>query len=831
MALNYEIADMCKKCMKAHIKKKGSFKVSCTPVPKELENGKLFPLDAFLSKEEMNSLSEEDKLDLQIQNNKLLWAEQFLGWTPYNPKRSFYQYYQKEILLCTAKNKVERLGRRLGKCVEKNTLIATSNRGLVPAYKLKDTDLLITYDEKTKRIYPTRNWGMIENGFRECIKIVTESGREDTVTTNHPYLIKGEWIEAQNLKIGDKVTVPVDFSNIKYRNITDDNYEIYKALGKIAGKEQNFNSHIFRLSKNNTIFFLEGVLETKVFTNKFFVQTIGFLLQKTNNRYKIVEFNPNYFKIEVDGTFRNKFYNEEKIKHIYKVGFRDTVSISVQKTHTFLTNGIITHNTEGMCVDILHYACLNPNKKIVVVANSLKLITEIFDRIEALLSSKTSAYKNDYKRKRSPSEKVTLWNGTAINGFTTATDGNSIRGQSADKVFIDEGAYIPEQAYQVLMAFKLDNQNVSFTVASTPSALESNFRNWCMTDDKWKEFHFPSSILPNFAVNDEPELRSSLTEEGYKLEVEAEFSEGSSKVFKTEDIKESLRNYNYVYSRSELINPEKWKIAIGCDYNDWKNGGQVCVLGLYCGNPLDVEKPLKILHFSSINKFSTDGTIKDVQSETVNTIINLQRDFNADFVYCDEGHGSMQNEILSKHFFEEGKIDIFKGVNFASNYSYEDIWTGTTIPKRMKIMLVNFIQKRFEKKEIIVSEPEETGKNQLIEQLKEYRIDRYDNKDQPVFAGIDHKLDALMLANFALIENLDSIFDRATGNFILSFKNEGYKIDAGTFNNEYNTPNKKPYNGPLSINLGRMGVANGGKERNLKKAKKTIRSLSNGFFD
>jgi len=25
MALNYEIADMCKKCMKAHIKKKGSF--------------------------------------------------------------------------------------------------------------------------------------------------------------------------------------------------------------------------------------------------------------------------------------------------------------------------------------------------------------------------------------------------------------------------------------------------------------------------------------------------------------------------------------------------------------------------------------------------------------------------------------------------------------------------------------------------------------------------------------------------------------------------------------------------------------------------------------
>lgn len=831
MAINYEIADMCKQCIKNHIKKKGKFEVSCTPVPKELEDGKLFPLEKFLNKKDLDQLTDEDKLEFQLQQNKLLWAEQFLGWTPYNPKRSFYQYYQKEILLCTAKNRVERLGRRLGKCVEKNTLIATSNRGLVPAYKLKETDLLITYDENTKRIYPTRNWAVTENGFRECLKIVTETGREDTVTVNHPYLVKGNWVEAQDLKIGDKLTVPVNFENIKYRTLTEDNYQVYKALGKIAGQEQNFGSHIFRLSKNNTIFFLEGILETKVFTNKFFVQTIGYLLQKTGTKYKIVEINPHYFNIETNGIFRGKDFSEEKVKHIYKVGFRDTLSISVAKTHTFLTNGIITHNTEGMCVDILHYACLNPNKKIVVVANSLKLITEIFDRIEALLSSKISAYKNDYKRKRSPSEKVTLWNGTAINGFTTATDGNSIRGQSADKVFIDEGAYIPEQAYQVLMAFKLDNKDVSFTVASTPSALESNFRKWCTTDEKWKEFHFPSSILPNFAVNDEPELRSSLTEEGYKLEVEAEFSEGNSKVFKTEDIKESLRNYNYIYSRNELENPEKWKIAIGCDYNDWKNGGQVCVLGLYCGNPLDVEKPLRILHFTSINKFSTDGTTKDVQSETVNSIINLQRDFNADFVYCDEGHGSMQNEILSKYFFEEGKIDIFKGVNFASNYSYEDIWTNSTIPKRMKIMLVNFLQKRFEKKEIIVSEPEENGKSQLIEQLKEYRIDRYDNKDQPVFAGLDHKLDALMLANFALIENLDSIFDRATGNFILSFKNEGYKFNAGTYDNTYNLRPKEQYKGPLTVNFGRLGIASSNKEKDRKKSKRIIRGLSNGFFD
>ena len=37
-----------------------------------------------------------------------------------------------------------------------------------------------------------------------------------------------------------------------------------------------------------------------------------------------------------------------------------------------------------------------------------------------------------------------------------------------------------------------------------------------------------------------------------------------------------------------------------------------------------------------------------------------------------------------------------------------------------------------------------------------------------------------MLANFALIENLDSVFDKTTGNFVLSFKNDGYKFKSGT---------------------------------------------------
>ena len=146
-------------------------------------------------------------------------------------------------------------------------------------------------------------------------------------------------------------------------------------------------------------------------------------------------------------------------------------------------------------------------------------------------------------------------------------------------------------------------------------------------------------------------------------------------------------------------------------------------------------------------------------------------------------------------------------------------------------MMVSFLQKRFEKEEIEISELEESGKGNLIEQLKEYRVERYDDKNQPIFRGVDHKIDALMLANFALIENFDTIFDKTTGNFIFGFKNEGYKISSGTFQDE---EKKKPL-GPIETytinpNLGKKVEENIPKKRKILN-RMLLKGFDNGFFD
>lgn len=39
-------------------------------------------------------------------------------------------------------------------------------------------------------MYYTKEWHIEDNGYKKCLKLVTESGKEDIVTTNHPYYSK-----------------------------------------------------------------------------------------------------------------------------------------------------------------------------------------------------------------------------------------------------------------------------------------------------------------------------------------------------------------------------------------------------------------------------------------------------------------------------------------------------------------------------------------------------------------------------------------------------------------------------------------------------------------
>ncbi|MGL5716020.1 terminase large subunit domain-containing protein [Cetobacterium sp.] len=133
--------------------------------------------------------------------------------------------------------------------------------------------------------------------------------------------------------------------------------------------------------------------------------------------------------------------------------------------------------SEVVIVEAIQYAETNPGKTVLIIGPFQNLIDELFDRIAKLLDSQASALSSGYDRKRQPNV-IRLPNGSQIKGFTTGMNGDSIRGQSGDRIYFDEASYIPPTAFRSVLALLMDNPNVSITATSTPSAVETKFKDW-----------------------------------------------------------------------------------------------------------------------------------------------------------------------------------------------------------------------------------------------------------------------------------------------------------------------------------------------------------------
>ncbi|MGL6099216.1 MAG: hypothetical protein ACRC0G_06300, partial [Fusobacteriaceae bacterium] len=100
--------------------------------------------------------------------------------------------------------------------------------------------------------------------------------------------------------------------------------------------------------------------------------------------------------------------------------------------------------------------------------------------------------------------------------------------------------------------------------------------------------------------------------------------------------------------------------------------------------------------------------------------------------------------------------------------------------------------------EIEYSVNEEKEKGLMTDQLNEYRVDRYDSKDQPIFAGQDHILDGLMLANFAIVENFTSLFDVKTGLYVGTIEKTSNSFVKKEFKEAVYVDENKPWDSNIS---------------------------------
>lgn len=443
----------------------------------------------------------------------------------------------------------------------------------------------------------------------------------------------------------------------------------------------------------------------------------------------------------------SKQFRHETIKSIEHIGESQTYDIEVEDTHNFIVDNIVSHNTgktDLVCVEICYYLFTRRNIKLVVVGPQKSHTEEIINRVRAFISNNPMMKDSVVRDVSAPYYEIKLRNGSRLRGFAAGTKGKqqgvSVRGQDADRIYIEEMDYVDENAIQgAIFPIMMTNPDTALIGFSTPSGFRSPYYNLCEESPQYKEFHFTYKVLPWWR-NVELE-RNSFTEEQWTHEYLAEWGTSESGVYKPEYIDRAITEYNY----DDMVRNSVWKYTIGTDWNE-KFGTEIVVLGY---NTLTTM-------FQVVESVHIERS-EFTQLAGVSKLIEMNRKWRPSFIYIDAGNGSTNYELLRKKAYDNSRFDgdrdtarllsILKKYDAGAALEVRDPVSQQKHKTPAKPFMVNSSVRMFEQGKIRISSRDKV----LEKQLRSYIIERYTPTKTPVY-GLDdpklgdHKLDALNLS-------------------------------------------------------------------------------------
>ncbi|MBZ0272996.1 terminase family protein [bacterium] len=162
--------------------------------------------------------------------------------------------------------------------------------------------------------------------------------------------------------------------------------------------------------------------------------------------------------------------------------------------------------------DVLHYAFTTRNGMGLVAAPHQGHLDTIIDEVEFQIGAnpdlEASIAKNKNgtpKIKRSPYFRIEFTTGTVLHFRPAGPYGEaSFRSLHVDRLWVDEGAWIPERAWNALR--QCLNAGGKFRIYSTPNGLRDTTYYRLTETKKWKVFRWPSWINPTWTPEREAEL-------------------------------------------------------------------------------------------------------------------------------------------------------------------------------------------------------------------------------------------------------------------------------------------------------------------------------------
>lgn len=296
-------------------------------------------------------------------------------------------------------------------------------------------------------------------------------------------------------------------------------------------------------------------------------------------------------------------------------------------------------------IEELHKAMTTKNLDILIVspadAQSEKWYTEIAFQID----HSPSLQGIEAQRKQQPFKFFRFTNGSTIAIFTAGSasgrGANSLRGQDPRRVRLDEQDYLAEDDYKAIDPLIVRHKNSEFHGSSTPTGDRGKFWQMCTKFPNYREFHFPITVLPDWSNELEDEYRrQAKTDDIFRHEYLAEFSDPTSGVFKSQHIDAASKIYtNPTMPSLRGYDTCRYDAAcryfMGVDWNGAGTGTRIRVVGF---NPTT--------HIRKCVAARTIDTPGYTTSDSIQAIVEMNKIWHCEEIYVDAGFGFAQDELI-----------------------------------------------------------------------------------------------------------------------------------------------------------------------------------------
>ena len=376
-------------------------------------------------------------------------------------------------------------------------------------------------------------------------------------------------------------------------------------------------------------------------------------------------------------------------------------------------------------------------------------ITSIFTRIRELIALSPEIRASIKQDKQNP-QTIVFHNGSRIKGYTAGTKSGSeaagIRGQRADWIFLDEADYLSEGDVNSVVAIALENPRIGIWASSTPSGRRQHFYRWHLNaslpddhpDKRWKEWHFPSTVIPGWGPDMEKEFRDIFTNDAaYVREVLAEWGEESAGVYPPPLVDAAMEDYEYISAPAY-----PGLRIIGVDWDKFHATPEIVVLEHKEFE--DGERIFEVVYRETIprTKFTLDYT--------VDRIVDLDWVWKPAFIYVDRGYGDYQVERLQIIGGQaapgekgHGLNKRVKGVQFRQTIELREPGTGKPIRRDAKSLMVAMTRFLLERHALKFSSSDRVLSRQMLDYNS--HVTPYGNVRYAPGRSGDHVLDALHL--------------------------------------------------------------------------------------